>query len=508
MPLPLPRRRRRVRVALAAAVVVLGVVIVAVAMVLVAPRQTAATKAAAASGVGGGGGDEGLDDDELVDEALVGAFAGESDRERRLDGFSELEMTPHGNSSSDAAAAATTTTSTSTTSTTPTEHGEDNMAAQLEAKLDSGASSTPAQPRTPPNPDSTDDTVKTLVERSVGVRKSSRAPTTAVDNPPLLVHALDESSKMAPPGMHSGGGGGRTPILDVVSMAVSLVVGVVALPLALCFRFSARFRNALTALNQPSGSSSSAAAAAAASKRKRSLVDSDAATNLAARAAAAAAAAYAPALVNVPPNFRSVLSPLDVDRLVQHLPPRLAAKDWRLLFATELHGFDLHAAYRRLAGAGPCLVAVMDTNRNVLVGFCSESVDHPGNARKHIGTGESWVALVHPDFHVHTWQDGFPQEFVLASDEFFAFGGGSGFALWLDSTFERGTSEACGTFGTTRALGTNESFKCVAAEFWGFSQPSLRSSLGRNALQTMSGVLGRLTRKPSVAAALDGSTLV
>ena len=57
---------------------------------------------------------------------------------------------------------------------------------------------------------------------------------------------------------------------------------------------------------------------------------------------------------------------------------------------------------------------------------------------------------------------------VLVSDTMLAFGGGGKFALWLDSSFEHGTSEPSSTFDNV-CLASEEQFKPVSVELWGFT---------------------------------------
>lgn len=46
-------------------------------------------------------------------------------------------------------------------------------------------------------------------------------------------------------------------------------------------------------------------------------------------------------------------------------------------------------------------------------------------------------------------------------------GGGGGFGLWLDASFEQGSSSACDTFDNP-PLASSREFRCVKAELWGF----------------------------------------
>lgn len=144
---------------------------------------------------------------------------------------------------------------------------------------------------------------------------------------------------------------------------------------------------------------------------------------------------------------------------------------------------------------GPCIIAGMDTNKNVFAAFCNESLRQ--NCTEFYGSGQCWVAKVHPNFQVYNWQPGRPLECVLATESFLAFGGGGAFALWLDGNFDRGTSEASGAFGNPGPLCSSEVFKCVTVEIWGFASPSLSSSLSRSAFKTVSTVVSKITSKGS-----------
>ncbi len=53
-------------------------------------------------------------------------------------------------------------------------------------------------------------------------------------------------------------------------------------------------------------------------------------------------------------------------KLNVNLIPRAMGYSWVLSFSTEEHGFSLATLYRHLAEIeSPCLIVVMDTNRNV-----------------------------------------------------------------------------------------------------------------------------------------------
>ena len=53
-------------------------------------------------------------------------------------------------------------------------------------------------------------------------------------------------------------------------------------------------------------------------------------------------------------------------KLNLNLIPRAVGYNWVLSFSTEANGFSLNTMYRTLADVDtPCLIVIMDTNRNV-----------------------------------------------------------------------------------------------------------------------------------------------
>jgi hypothetical protein len=80
-----------------------------------------------------------------------------------------------------------------------------------------------------------------------------------------------------------------------------------------------------------------------------------------------------------------------LQKLNVNLIPRAVGYNWVLTFGTEQHGFSLNTMYRLLADVdSPCLVVVMDTNRNVI-----------GSTRKYIYlfyTVPRYYALRSPEF--------------------------------------------------------------------------------------------------------------
>jgi hypothetical protein len=343
--------------------------------------------------------------------------------------------------------------------------------------------------------------VKDALNSPTNNNNNNDESTTSTTTPPKNINnenTIDLSNKH-----HNGQYLQTTTNADIVALVMAMVVAILILPFALLYRLNTRFRNAILLL--------SGSGVILKSSRKRSVDILSGGNNNTSSSGGGGNNSngnnssnvlgmdyYEPKTVNVPANFRSVLSMQDLSRLATFLPLRLNIKDWKLLFATEIHGFNLATAYRKIANNGPCLAAVMDANRHVFCGFCSESLEIHGPMQT-FGNGECFVASVHPEFRVFPWRPGNETHFVMASDSFMAFGGGGGMAIWLDATFERGTSERCATYGTNKTIASQESFKCVAVEMWGFVTPSIRTTLSRTALSTVHGVMGRLTRKSSTS---------
>uniref|UniRef100_A0A7S3LLX4 Oxidation resistance protein 1 n=1 Tax=Aplanochytrium stocchinoi TaxID=215587 RepID=A0A7S3LLX4_9STRA len=169
--------------------------------------------------------------------------------------------------------------------------------------------------------------------------------------------------------------------------------------------------------------------------------------------------------------FRSILSQKCMMDILPHMPARCACKDWTLTYASELHGYSLYASYRACKEvSGPCLLAIMDTNQYVFGVFCSEPLQLSGG--QYYGNGETFLVRFLPKFSVYKWT-GKNSLFMIGTNEMIAFGGGGKFALWLDSGFERGTSERGSQTFDSPCLASAENFKCVAVELWSFKNPSV-----------------------------------
>ena len=75
----------------------------------------------------------------------------------------------------------------------------------------------------------------------------------------------------------------------------------------------------------------------------------------------------------------------------------------------------------------------MDTQKNI---FCAFAADELAAASGYHGNGETFVASITPEFNVFPWVSG--SDYVMSTDDLLAFGGDGKFALWFDSSFQKG----------------------------------------------------------------------
>jgi len=155
--------------------------------------------------------------------------------------------------------------------------------------------------------------------------------------------------------------------------------------------------------------------------------------------------------------------------LAAELPPMYAIRDCRLRYATDRDGCSLRTAYHRLAASGPTLLLILDNAGNRFGGFATAAWQPEPH---YFGTGESFLFSAMPALHVHRWT-GANAHFQLANSDSIAMGGGGRFGLWLDESFENGSSGACETYGTHASLSRQgEFFRIVCVEFWELVDPA------------------------------------
>jgi len=178
-----------------------------------------------------------------------------------------------------------------------------------------------------------------------------------------------------------------------------------------------------------------------------------------------------PSLIGSTSDPPSVLSPAQLEALRSALPSRLAVRDWLLAYSTEQHGCSIRTFYNRVERKGPTTLLVLDGQGHIFGAFVSESWRM---GQHYFGNGETFLFEVHPHFRIFRWTRS-NTHFVFAAADCIAFGGGSPgssadshFGLFLDSSFEFGTSHTSATYAN-EPLGGSLEFKCIKLEVWAFA---------------------------------------
>ncbi|KAF0689705.1 Aste57867_18866 [Aphanomyces stellatus] len=148
--------------------------------------------------------------------------------------------------------------------------------------------------------------------------------------------------------------------------------------------------------------------------------------------------------------------------LTAALPIHLQMNEWKLLFSTQEHGFNMTTFYQRTQDKGPTIVAIKDATDQVFGAFTPSSLKHTKNV---YGNGR---AFVFQHATVYGWS-GLDSNFVYGGpNKSIVWGGGtSGLALCLQLDEARGFTQPCVTFDSPE-LTHPPQFDCWAVEVWGF----------------------------------------
>ena len=137
-------------------------------------------------------------------------------------------------------------------------------------------------------------------------------------------------------------------------------------------------------------------------------------------------------------NGQSLLRETERAAIASALPISLQQRHWALLYSSSVHGHSLstlyHMAERHSHGHGPTLLVIEDDAGGRFGVFVTEQWRL--SSKTYVGTGDMFVFTVRPRFQAFRWtgQNSF---FVCGSDDALMIGGGGhGFALWLDESFE------------------------------------------------------------------------
>ncbi|KAL1823476.1 hypothetical protein ACET3Z_010254 [Daucus carota] len=149
------------------------------------------------------------------------------------------------------------------------------------------------------------------------------------------------------------------------------------------------------------------------------------------------------------------------------LPSVAQGRKWVLLYSTWRHGISLSTLYRRsMLCPGPSLLVVGDRKGAIFGGYV-EAPLRPSNKRRYQGTNSTFVFTNTSGLPVIFRPTGMNRYFTLCSTDYLALGGGSHFALYLDSDLLSGSSSASETYGNP-CLAHSEDFEVKEIELWGF----------------------------------------
>lgn len=158
------------------------------------------------------------------------------------------------------------------------------------------------------------------------------------------------------------------------------------------------------------------------------------------------------------------------------LPTLARGRRWVLLYSTEKHGMSLLTLYRNSnMMTGPLLLVAGDKEGAVFGGLITAPLV-PSPKKKYQGTNDSFVFTNVSGTATIFHASGLNRYYVLAMSDSLALGGGSHFALHIDSELLHGSSGECDTFGSS-CLANSEEFVLKHVELWGFDHTQRHGSL-------------------------------
>lgn len=136
----------------------------------------------------------------------------------------------------------------------------------------------------------------------------------------------------------------------------------------------------------------------------------------------------------------------DLIALWTWIPSRLRDLDLDMVFSTDKHGFSLQTLYNKCEEYDKLIMVIETVNEQILGAFLTS----PLMNRQHhfIGTGETFIFTLAPECNTYSWTpNSGSTSFILATDEFMAFGAGSsGFGLLIDAGLTTIESSPTDTF--------------------------------------------------------------
>ncbi|CAM0944098.1 unnamed protein product [Alopecurus aequalis] len=157
--------------------------------------------------------------------------------------------------------------------------------------------------------------------------------------------------------------------------------------------------------------------------------------------------------------------------LYSSLPILAQGRSWVLLYSTWRHGISLSTLYRRSKLCPGFSLLVVGDKKGAVFGGLVEAPLQPTSSKKYQGTNNSFVfTSLHSDPAIYR-PTGANKYFTVCSADYLALGGGSHFALYLDSDLLSGSSANSETFNN-QCLSHSPDFAVKDVELWGFVYPS------------------------------------
>jgi hypothetical protein len=157
--------------------------------------------------------------------------------------------------------------------------------------------------------------------------------------------------------------------------------------------------------------------------------------------------------------------------LYSSLPILSQGRSWVLLYSTWRHGISLSTLYRRSKLCPGYSLLVVGDKKGAVFGGLVEAPLQPSSTKKYQGTNNCFVfTSLHSNPAIYR-PTGANKYFTVCSTDYLALGGGSHFALYLDSDLLSGSSSNSETFDN-QCLSHSEDFAVKEVELWGFVYPS------------------------------------
>ncbi|XP_054856213.1 MTOR-associated protein MEAK7 [Eublepharis macularius] len=174
-------------------------------------------------------------------------------------------------------------------------------------------------------------------------------------------------------------------------------------------------------------------------------------------------------------DFASLLDIPSIIYLNSHLPSEVQHQ-WRLLFASRLHGESFTQLFGHIVNKGPCLLILKDSDGYIFGGFSSCSWEAKPQFQ---GDSRCFLFSVSPSLAVFTCT-GYNDHFMYLNHGQQTMPNGLGmggqhdyFGLWIDSDYGKGHSRAkprCTTYNSPQ-LSAQENFSLDALEVWAVGDP-------------------------------------